>query len=48
MFAGEVDGQIWQVSFAEHARGLFDKEEDRVELCPDPFAPDKVLTMCLE
>jgi putative transposase len=30
-----------------HSR-IFDKEQDRVEPGPDPFTPDKVLTMCPE
>ena len=42
----EVDDQIWQVSFLEYDLGYFDKERDRVEPGPSPFAPDKVLTMC--
>ena len=54
MFAGqlvgirEVDDQVWQVSFLEYDLGFFDKDEDRVEPGPNPFAPDKVLTMCPE
>ena len=44
----EVDDQVWQVSFMEYDLGFFDKEQDRVEPGPDPFAPDKVLTMCPE
>lgn len=42
----EVDDQIWLVSFMEYDLGYFDKERDRVEPGPSPFAPDKVLTMC--
>jgi putative transposase len=42
----EVDDQIWLVSFLEYDLGYFDKERDRVEPGPSPFAPDKVLTMC--
>jgi putative transposase len=42
----EVDDQVWQVSFLEYDLGYFDKERDRVEPGPSPFAPDKVLTMC--
>lgn len=54
MFAGqfvgirEVDQDIWQVSFLEYDLGFFDKEQNRVEPGPNPFAPDKVLTMCPE
>jgi putative transposase len=44
----EVDNDIWQVSFLEYELGYFDKERDRVEPGPSPFAPDKVLTMCPE
>jgi putative transposase len=44
----EVDDQVWQVSFLEYDLGYFDKDQDRVEPGPDPFAPDKVLTMCPE
>ena len=44
----EVDDQIWQVSFMEYDLGYFDKKQDRVEPGPNPFAPDKVLTMCPE
>lgn len=54
LFAGrlvgirEVDTDIWQASFLEYDLGYFDKERDRVEPGPSPFAPDKVLTMCPE
>ena len=44
----EVDHQIWQVSFLEYDLGYFDNEQGRVEPGPNPFAPDKVLTMCPE
>jgi putative transposase len=44
----EVDDQVWQVSFLEYDLGFFDNDEDRVEPGPNPFAPDKVLTMCPE
>jgi putative transposase len=44
----EVDDQVWQVSFLEYDLGYFDKDQDRVEPGPDPFKPDKVLTMCPE
>ena len=41
----EVDDDLWQVSFLEYDLGFFDKEQDRVEPGPNPFAPEKVLTM---
>ncbi len=44
----EVDDDVWQVSFMEYDLGFFDKERDRVEPGPNPFDPDKVLTMCPE
>jgi putative transposase len=44
----EVDNHVWQVSFMDYDLGYFDKEKDRVEPGPNPFAPDKVLTMCPE
>jgi hypothetical protein len=44
----EVDDQVWQVSFLEYDLGYFDRDEDRVEPGPNPFAPDTVLTMCPE
>lgn len=44
----EVDNHVWLVSFMEYDLGYFDKEQDRVEPGPNPFAPDKVLTMCPE
>ena len=44
----EVDDQVWQVSFMEYDLGYFDNDRDRVEPGPNPFAPDKVLTMCPE
>jgi len=40
--------QVWQVSFLEYDLGYFDRDEDRVEPGPNPFAPDTVLTMCPE
>ena len=40
----EVDNQVRLVSFMEYDLGFFDKEQDRVEPGPNPFAPDKVLT----
>lgn len=44
----EVDDQIWLVSFMDYDLGFFDNEKGRVEPGPNPFAPDKVLTMCPE
>jgi len=44
----EVANQVWLVSFMDFDLGYFDNEQDRVEPGPNPFAPDKVLTMCPE
>jgi hypothetical protein len=44
----EVADQVWQVSFMEYDLGYFDEQQDRVEPGPNPFAPDKVSTMCPE
>jgi putative transposase len=44
----EVDNQIWLVSFLDYDLGFFDKDEGRVEPAPNPFAPEKVLTMSPE
>ena len=44
----EVDNQVRLVSFMEYDLGFFDKEQDRVEPGPNPFAADKVFTMCPE
>ena len=44
----EVEDQIWLVSFLEYDLGYFDNERGRVEPGLNPFAPDKVLTMCPE
>jgi putative transposase len=41
----EVDNQIWLVSFMDYDLGFFDKDEGRIEPGPNPFAPEKVLTM---
>ena len=41
----EVDNQIWLVSFMHYDLGFFDKDEGRVEPAPNPFVPEKVLTM---
>ena len=44
----EVEHQIWLVSFLDYDLGYFDNERGRVEPGPNPFVPDKVLTMCPE
>ena len=44
----EVDDQIWLVSFLQYDLGFFDQNAGRVEPADNPFAPDKVLTMCPE
>jgi len=44
----EVEDQIWQVSFMDYDLGYFDNERGRVEPGPNPFMPDKVLTICPE
>jgi putative transposase len=44
----EVEDQIWLVSFLDYDLGYFDNERGRVEPGPNPFTPDKVLTMCPE
>ena len=44
----EVEDQIWLVSFMDYDLGYFDYERGRVEPGPNPFMPDKVLTMCPE
>ena len=44
----EVEEQIWLVSFLEYDLGFFDTVEGRVEPGPNPFVPNKVLTMCPE
>ena len=38
----QVDDQIWLVSFMTYDLGVFDRDEDRVEPGPNPFAPEKV------
>ena len=54
VFAGQIVGireiadQVWLVSFMDYDLGFFDNERDRVEPGPNPFVPDKVLTMCPE
>ena len=44
----EVEDQIWLVSFLDYDLGFFDQDEGRVEPAPNPFAPEKVLTMSPE
>jgi hypothetical protein len=44
----EVEGQVWLVSFLDYDLGFFDTEKGRVEPAPNPFVPDRVLTMCPE
>ena len=38
----EVDDHIWLVSFLNYDLGFFDRENDRVEPAPNPFAPEKM------
>ncbi len=38
----EVDDQIWLVSFLDYDLGYFDRDEDRIEPGPNPFAPEQV------
>ena len=44
----EVEQGIWLVSFLDYDLGFFDDNEARVEPGPNPFAPEKVLTMSPE
>jgi putative transposase len=44
----EVDDQIWLVSFLDFDLGFFDIDEGRVQPAPNPFVPEKVLTMSSE
>ena len=44
----EVEEQVWLVSFLDYDLGFFDTEKGRVEPAPNPFVPDKVLTLCPE
>jgi len=44
----EVADRIWLVSFMHYDLGYFDHETCRLEPIKNPFAPDKVLTMCPE
>ena len=54
VFAGQMVGirevadQVWLVSFMDFDLGFFDHEQGRVEPAPNPFAPEKVLTMSPE
>ena len=41
----EVENQIWLVSFLDYDLGFFDQDEGRVEPAPNPFTPERVLTM---
>jgi hypothetical protein len=41
----KVADRIWLVSLMHYDLGFFDKDEGRIEPAPNPFAPDKVLTM---
>lgn len=44
----EVEDQVWLISFLEHDLGFFDTEKGRVDPGPNPFVPDRLLTMCPE
>ena len=44
----EVDDQVWLVSFLDFDLGFFDQNEGRGEPAPNPFEPEKVLTMSPE
>jgi putative transposase len=44
----EVEDKIWIVSFLDYDLGYFDEVEGRVEPAPNPFGPEKVLTMSPE
>jgi hypothetical protein len=44
----EVDEHICLVSFMDYDLGFFDQDEGRVEPRPDPFGPERVLTMSPE
>lgn len=41
----EVEDQIRVVSFLDYDLGFFDQDEGRVEPGPNPFVPDRALTM---
>ena len=44
----EIEEQIWLVSFLDFDLGFFDQDQGRIEPGPNPFAPEKVLTMSPE
>jgi putative transposase len=44
----EVEEQVWLVSFLDYDLGYFDTEKGRVEPAPNPFVPDRLLTICPE
>jgi putative transposase len=44
----EVEDQVWLVSFLDYDLGFFDTEKGRVEPAPNPFVPDRLLTICPE
>jgi putative transposase len=44
----EDDDQAWRVSFLDFDLGFFDRDEGRVEPAPNPFGPEKVLTVSPE
>ena len=44
----EVEDPIWLVSFLDYDLGYFDNERGRMEPGPNPFTPNKLLTMCRE
>jgi len=44
----EVTDQIWLVSFMQYDSGFFGKHEGRFLPGPDPFAPNRVLTIGAE
>ena len=43
-----LEDQVWLVSFLDFDLGFFDQDEGRVEPAPNPFGPEKVLTMSSE
>jgi hypothetical protein len=44
----EVEDPVWLVSFLDFDLGFFDQVEGRVEPAPNPFVPERVLTMSPE
>lgn len=42
------EDRVWLVSVLDYDPGFFDTEKGRVEPAPDPFLPDRLLTMCPE